>query len=86
MIEQKTVCTEDRTVYEDLLPEFRQEDAAKLPALNELLEEEDGIGVVEVLLILVVLIALVLIFRTQITQLVSKIFTSINSKSANVYN
>lgn len=41
--------------------------------------EEDGIGVVEIILILVVLIALVVIFREQITSIVSKAFSEINS-------
>lgn len=37
-----------------------------------------GVAVVEVILILVVLIALVIIFRDQITTLVSSIWRSIN--------
>ncbi len=37
--------------------------------------EEDGVGVVEIVLILVVLIALVLIFRTKITEMVQDAFT-----------
>lgn len=40
--------------------------------------EEDGIGVVEIILILVVLIALVVVFREQITSIVSKAFSEIN--------
>ena len=40
--------------------------------------EEDGVGVVEVILILVVLIALVIIFRDQIVSLVHTIWKSIN--------
>lgn len=39
--------------------------------------EQDGIGVVEVILILVIIIGLVLIFRTQITELVNNIFEKI---------
>ena len=39
--------------------------------------EVDGIGVVEIILILVVLIGLVLIFRTQITSVINSIFTKI---------
>ncbi len=38
-----------------------------------------GIGVVEILLILVVLIGLVIIFRTQITNIVRSAFESVNS-------
>ena len=50
------------------------------------LQDEDGVGVVEILLILVVLIALVLIFKTQLTALVSNIFSSISQKSQNIYH
>lgn len=45
------------------------------------LEEEDGIGVVEIILILVVLIGLVLIFKDKITELVKDIFETIRSDS-----
>ena len=45
--------------------------------LKAFLQEEDGIGVVEVILILVVLIALVAIFKDRITALVQDIFRSI---------
>ena len=38
--------------------------------------EEDAIGVVEIILILVILIALVLIFKTKITCVVTKAFTN----------
>ena len=43
--------------------------------------EEDGIGTVEIILILVVLIALVLIFKSQLTSLVNEIFDKITSQS-----
>ncbi|WP_066713923.1 Flp1 family type IVb pilin [Clostridium sp. Marseille-P299] len=45
--------------------------------VKRFLKEEDGIGVVEIILILVVLIGLVLIFRTSITQLVKDVFDDI---------
>lgn len=47
--------------------------------------EEDGIGVIEVVLILVVLIGLVIIFKGQITSLLNDIFSQINSQSKEVY-
>lgn len=47
--------------------------------------EEDGIGVIEVVLILVVLIGLVIIFKGQITTLLNDIFGQINSQSKEVY-
>lgn len=49
------------------------------------MEEEDGVGVIEVVLILVVLIGLVLIFKEQIGKLLNNIFKQINSKSSEVY-
>ena len=47
--------------------------------------EESGIGVVEMILILVVLIGIVLIFKDQLKTLVGNIFKEINSKTKSVY-
>lgn len=47
--------------------------------------EEDGVGVIEVVLILVVLIGLVIIFKEQITTLLQNIFKEINAQSKEVY-
>lgn len=52
--------------------------------LKQVLQEEDGIGVVEVILILVVLIGLVLIFKSQLTRLVETIFEKITSESSGI--
>lgn len=49
------------------------------------MEEEDGVGVIEIVLILVVLIGLVLIFKKQINTLLDNVFKQINSKSSEVY-
>ncbi len=46
--------------------------------------EEEGIGVVEVILILVVLIGLVLIFKENITKLVEDIFKTITEQAGKV--
>ncbi len=46
--------------------------------------EEQGIGVVEVILILVVLIGLVLIFKENITKLVEDIFKTITEQAGKV--
>ncbi len=48
--------------------------------LSRFIKEEDGIGVVEIILILVVLIGLVIIFKSQLTSIVNTIFSKINSK------
>ncbi len=48
------------------------------------LRRDDGIGVVEIILILVVLIGLVIIFKSQLTSLVQTIFDKITSESARI--
>ena len=48
--------------------------------IREFIREEDGVGVVELILILVVLIGLVLIFKDQLTSLVNDIFDTITKK------
>lgn len=53
--------------------------------VRNFLREEDGIGVIEVVLILVVLIGLVIIFKKQITTLLNNIFKEITTKSKEVY-
>lgn len=45
------------------------------------LSEEDGIGVVEIILILVVLIGLVLIFKDKISEIIEKAFGTIRDNS-----
>ena len=54
-------------------------------SLTRFLKEEDGVGVVEVVLILVVLIGLVIIFKSQITELLNNIFNEIDKQSKEVY-
>lgn len=51
---------------------------------KDFLREEDGMGTVEVILIIVVLIGLVLIFKTQLTQIVNNIFSKISSQSNSI--
>lgn len=51
----------------------------------DFLKEEDGVGVIEVVLILVVLIGLVIVFKGQINKLLEDIFKQINSQSKEVY-
>ena len=48
------------------------------------LQEEDGVGVVEIILILVVLIGLVVIFKNQLTKLVNNIFKKITNQSKGI--
>ena len=46
--------------------------------------EDEAIGVVEIILILVVLIALVLLFKDQIVKVVNDAFKSFNSDSSEI--
>ena len=50
----------------------------------KVLKDDRGIGVVEVILILVVLIGLVIIFKSQLTSLVQTIFEKITSESSGI--
>jgi Flp pilus assembly pilin Flp len=52
---------------------------------RRMLADEHGMSTVEIILILVVLIALVIIFKSQITALVSNIFASINKSASTIY-
>lgn len=52
---------------------------------NQFVLEEDGMGVVEVILIIVVLISLVIIFKKQITDLVKSIMNSVQKDAKSVY-
>ena len=47
-------------------------------------KDEGGMGVVEVILIIVVLISLVLIFKTQLTAIVKTIFSKISNGAAGI--
>ena len=67
---RRTLILKMRNMQEDLLA---------------FLMEEDGVGVIEVVLILVVLIGLVIIFKGQINKLLDDIFKEINSQSKEVY-
>lgn len=52
--------------------------------INEFFQEEDGVGVVEIILILVILIGLVLIFKGEIEKIVNKAFKSISKDSGEI--
>ena len=55
-------------------------------ALKRFVKDEDGMCVVEVVLIIVVLVAMVIIFKDQITALVETIWESINKNAKKVYS
>lgn len=53
-------------------------------AIKRFFREEDGMGTVEVILIIVVLVGLVLIFKDQITSIIGDLFNKITTKTKNV--
>lgn len=65
----KTISKTDRTLGKELV---------------RLIKDESAVGVIEVVLILVVLIGLVAIFKTQINELLTKIFGSITTMSDDI--
>lgn len=65
--------------------EAEQERKNNMSTLIRFLKEEEGIGTVEMILILVVLITLVIIFKDQLTALVNDIFSQITTKSSSIY-
>lgn len=52
---------------------------------EKIIKEEAGMGVVEVILIIVVLIGLVLIFQDQIESLVQSIFQTMTTNAGKVH-
>lgn len=55
-----------------------------LKGWKQLLREEDGMGTVEVILIIVVLVGLVILFKNQIMKIVNDIFKKITSQTGKV--
>ncbi len=56
---------------------------AVIENIQEFIEEEDAVGVVEIILILV-LISLVIIFKKQLTDLVNSILSKITKQSNSI--
>ena len=53
-------------------------------SLTRFLKEEDGVGVVEVVLILVVLIGLIVIFKSKLTVLLNSIFSTVTQRTGSL--
>ena len=56
----------------------------KLKSFRQFLTEEDGMGTVEVILIIVVLVGLAIIFKEKITEVVNSIFTKITNQTKKI--
>lgn len=56
----------------------------RLKGMEELVWEEDGMGTVEIILIIVVLVGLVIIFKNQITTIVNNLFQKITTQTGTI--
>lgn len=64
--------------------EKAKREGGRLRGLREFIRDEEGMGTVEIILIIVVLIGLVIIFKTQLRALVEKVFDKITRDSNTV--
>lgn len=55
-----------------------------LKSFRQFLTEEEGMGTVEVILIIVVLVGLVIIFKEKITEIVNSIFSKITNQTKKI--
>ena len=56
----------------------------RLKGFKDFLKEDDGMGTVEVILIIVVLVGLVIIFKSRITEIVENLFDKITTQTDSV--
>ena len=56
----------------------------RLKGFRDFLKEDDGMGTVEVILIIVVLVGLVIIFKSRITEIVENLFDKITTQTDSV--
>lgn len=57
---------------------------SNLKNFKQFIKEEDGMGTVEVILIIVVLVGLVVIFKDQVTEIVENLFKKITSQTGKI--
>ena len=62
----------------------KEKEVDTMKLMSEFWKEEDAVGVVEVILILVVLIGLVLIFKKQLVSLVNSLMEKVTKQSNTV--
>ena len=62
----------------------REEEMKQVKGMKEFIREEDGMGTVEIILIIVVLVGLVITFKSQITQIINTLFQKITSQTNTV--
>ncbi len=69
---------------EEMYMETYVENEGRLKCWRDFLWEEDGMGTVEVILIIVVLVGLVILFKDQITKIVNNLFSKITTQTGKV--
>ena len=57
-----------------------------LKTWKDFLKEEEGMGTVEIILIIVVLISLVIIFKTQLTKIKSSKLSGLKDKDSSIFS
>ena len=62
----------------------RKNNGLSVTPAGKILYDEEGMGTVEVILIILVLIGLVIIFKSQLTDLVESIFTKITKQAGTI--
>lgn len=77
-------------IMEEIMEEKQMEpvepESAELKKTKGFRSDDRGVGVIEIVLILVVLIGLVLIFKQQITTIVNNAFSSISGNAGKIIN
>lgn len=93
--EKKTkVAEETQEVQEKMLADELLEDIEEMAEAEEIKtysrpnfwKDDRGIGVIEIVLILVILIGLVLVFKEQITSIVNDAFAAISGDAGKIIN
>lgn len=66
---------------------FKTNEKAKkiMKTVDKVFTEEDGVGTIEIVLILVVLIALVYIFKDRLNSLIMQVFSQIDDTAKKIY-
>lgn len=75
-------CGENTVGHEAATIGTREETGLK--GMRELFTEEEGMGTVEIILIVVVLVGLVIIFKDQITKIVNNLFDKISTQTGRI--
>ncbi len=76
--------THNNTTKKEENKMLKKRNDRRLKGFGDFLREEEGMGTVEIILIIVVLIGLVIIFKTQLRELVEKVFEKITKDSNTV--